>query len=69
MADMVAITELELVVASIRSVEEIERAILAGAEHVTVPLAVLRELIDHPLSRDAIAEFARAARASGRKRR
>jgi transaldolase len=69
MADMVAITELELVVASIRNVEEVERAILAGAEHVTVPLAVLRELIDHPLSRQAIADFARAARGLGRRRR
>lgn len=69
MADMVAITELELVVASIRNVEEIERAVLAGADHVTVPLPVLRELIDHPLSRQAIAEFARAARSLGKKRR
>jgi transaldolase len=69
MADVVAITELELVVASIRSVEEMERAILAGAAHVTVPLAVLRELIDHPLSRQAIAEFARAARGLERRRR
>lgn len=69
MADIVVITELELVVASIRSVEEIERAILAGAAHVTVPLAVLRELIDHPLSRQAIGEFARAARGLGRRRR
>ena len=69
MADMVAITELELVVASIRNVEEIERAILAGADHVTVPLSVLRELIEHPLSRQAIAEFARAARSLGKKRR
>ena len=69
MADVVVLTELELVVASIRSVEEVERAILAGAAHVTVPLAVLREFMDHPLSREAIAEFARAARGSGRRRR
>ncbi|MGQ9573064.1 MAG: transaldolase family protein [Chloroflexota bacterium] len=69
MADMVATTELELVVASIRSTEEIERAILAGAAHVTVPLVVLRELVDHPLSRQAIAEFARAARGLERRRR
>jgi transaldolase len=69
MADMVVGTELELVVASIRTVEEVERAILAGAEHVTVPLAVLQELIDHPLSAQAIAEFAKAARSPGRRRR
>lgn len=69
MADVVAITELELVVASIGSVEEIEQAILAGAAHVTAPLAVLRELMNHPLSRQAIAEFARTARGLGRRRR
>lgn len=69
MADMVAMTELELVVASIRSAEEVERAILAGAEHVTVPLAVVRELMDHPLSREAIGEFAKAARGRGKRGR
>ncbi len=62
MADVAAVTELELVVASIRNVEEMERAFLAGADNVTVPLAVIHELVDHPLSRDAIAEFARAAK-------
>jgi transaldolase len=62
MAEVAAATDLELVVASIRSVEEMERALLAGADHVTLPFAVLQELIDHPLSRQAIAEFAAAAK-------
>ncbi len=62
MSDVVATTEIELVVASIRSVEEMERTFLAGADHVTMPLAVIQELVDHPLSRDAIADFARSAK-------
>jgi len=62
MAQVAAATDLELVVASIRSVEEMERALLAGADHVTLPFAVIQELIDHPLSRQAIADFGAAAR-------
>jgi transaldolase len=65
MADVAAPTDLELVVASIRSVEEMERALLAGADHVTLPFAVIQELIDHPLSRQAIAEFAAAKNLKG----
>jgi transaldolase len=66
MAQVAAATDLELVVASIRSVEEMERALLAGADHVTVPFAVFQELIDHPLSRQAIAEFAAAVLSSSK---
>ena len=62
MAQVAAPTDLELVVASIRNVEEMERALLAGADHVTLPFAVIQELIDHPLSRQAIADFAAAAK-------
>jgi transaldolase len=62
MAEIAAPTDLELVVASIRNVEEMERALLAGADHVTLPFAVIQELIDHPLSRQAIADFAAAAK-------
>lgn len=62
MAEVVAMTEIELVVASIRNVEEMERAFLAGADHVTVSLTVIKELVDHPLSHEAIADFARAAK-------
>jgi transaldolase len=61
MAQVAATTDLELVVASIRNVEEMERALLAGADHVTLPFAVIQELVDHPLSRQAIADFAAAA--------
>lgn len=62
MAEIAAPTDLELVVASIRNVEEMERALLAGADHVTLPFAVIQEIIDHPLSRQAIADFAAAAK-------
>jgi len=62
MVQVAAATDIELVVASIRSVEEMERALLAGADHVTLPFAVIQELIDHPLSRQAIADFGAAAR-------
>jgi transaldolase len=61
MAQIASTSDLELVVASIKNVEEMERAILAGADHVTLPFAVVEEIIDHPLSRQAIADFAAAA--------
>ena len=62
MALIASTSDIELVVASIRNVEEMERALLAGADHVTLPFAVIQELIDHPLSRQAIADFAAAAK-------
>jgi transaldolase len=62
MAQIASTSDLELVVASIKNVEEMERAILAGADHVTLPFAVVEEIVDHPLSRQAIADFAAAAK-------
>jgi transaldolase len=62
MAEIASTSDLELVVASIKSVDEMELAILAGADHVTLPFAVIQEIIDHPLSRQAIADFAAAAK-------
>jgi transaldolase len=62
MAEIASTSDLELVVASIRNVEEMERAILAGADHVTLPFTVVQELVDHALSRQAIADFAAAAK-------
>lgn len=49
----------EIVAASIKTSEEAAGAILAGADHLTLPLAVIRELGEHPLSQQAIAEFDR----------
>jgi transaldolase len=65
-AEMFAVTELcgrkaEIVAASIKSSDEAERAFLAGAHHLTMPLPVLLELGNHRFSDDAIAEFNRTA--------
>jgi len=54
----------ELLAASLRSVEEVVASLSAGAHHVTLPLALIREMAAHPLSEQAIAEFARIARPS-----
>jgi transaldolase len=54
----------ELLAASLRSVEEVVASLSAGAHHVTLPLALIREMATHPLSEQAIAEFARIARPS-----
>lgn len=55
-----ATRRIEVLAASLKSPEEALQAALAGAHHVSLPLAVLLAMGDHPLSRDAIAEFDRA---------
>lgn len=55
-------TRTEIMVASLKSVGEVVQAVLAGAQHVTIPLPLLAEMGDHPLSEQAIEEFARATR-------
>lgn len=52
----------EVLAASIKSPEEAVDTLLAGAQHLSMPLAVLRTLGDHALSVEAIAEFARATK-------
>ena len=47
----------EILAASIKSPEEAVKAILAGADHLTLPLDILLALGNHPLSDAAIAEF------------
>jgi transaldolase len=49
-----------ILAASIKSAEEATQAILAGANHLTLPLDVLVSLGNHPLSDTAIEEFAQA---------
>ncbi|RLC60695.1 MAG: transaldolase [Chloroflexota bacterium] len=66
-AEIAAVVEVtggtsEVLAASFRSVSEVVGAVLAGADHVTVPLNLLLALGDHPLSEQAIAEFAQAGR-------
>jgi transaldolase len=51
----------EIVAASVKSPEEAVQTLLAGAHHLTLPLAVLQAMGQHPLSDEAIAAFANDA--------
>jgi transaldolase len=55
-------TPTEILVASLKSTNEVVQAVIAGAQHVTIPLPLLIEMGNHPLSDQAIAEFDRAVR-------
>lgn len=48
----------EILAASLKSPTEVVAALIHGAHHVTVPLAVIREMAEHRLSTLAIEEFA-----------
>ena len=50
----------EILAASIKSADEATQAVLAGANHLTLPLDILLGLGIHPLSDAAIEEFSRA---------
>jgi transaldolase len=47
----------EVLVASVRSPRHVTEAALAGAQIVTVPIDVLRQMIHHPLTEAGIARF------------
>lgn len=51
-----------ILVASLKSPSEVVQAVIAGAHHVTLPLPLLLEMGDHPLSDQAAEEFERAVR-------
>jgi transaldolase len=51
-----------ILAASVKSGEQAVEAVLQGAHAITAPLAVLEQLIDHPLSDSAVAEFDAAVR-------
>ncbi len=53
-------TSTTILVASLKSAQEVVQAILAGAHHVTIPLPLLKEMGNHPLSEQTIEEFARS---------
>lgn len=57
-------TPTTLLVASLKSAGEVVQSVIAGAHHVTIPLPLLMELGNHPLSDQAIEEFARSAAGS-----
>lgn len=52
----------EVLAASVKSPEEAVDVLCAGAQHITVPWPVLAAMADHPLTAQALAEFAAAAR-------
>ncbi len=56
-------TPTEILVASLKSTAEVVQAVIAGAQHVTIPLPLMLEMGNHPLSDQAIEEFGRAVRA------
>jgi transaldolase len=51
----------EVLAASIKSPQEAVQTLLAGAHHVSAPLAILLAMGHDPLSEQAVADFARAA--------
>ena len=51
----------EIIAASIKSPEEAVATVLAGAHHLTLPLSVIEAMGAHPLSEQAIEEFAKAS--------
>ncbi|MFM8333727.1 MAG: transaldolase family protein [Candidatus Methylumidiphilus sp.] len=54
-------TPTTIMVASLKTASEVVQALLAGAHHLTIPLPLLIEMGNHPLSEQAIEEFGRAA--------
>jgi len=46
-----------LLVASVKSIEEMEKVILQGAQQVTVPMSLLRESLTHPITVEALEQF------------
>ena len=55
-------SETEILVASLKTPGQVVESIIAGAHHVTIPLALIQEMGNHPLSDQAILEFSRVAR-------
>jgi len=55
--------DVEILAASIKSADEATQAMLAGANHLTLPMDILLSLGNHPLSDAAIDEFGRAGQA------
>jgi transaldolase len=51
---------MDIIAASVKDPDEAVATLLAGAHGLTLPLAVIQAMANHPLSDAAIAEFARA---------
>ena len=52
---------IEIIAASIKTPEQAVATLLAGAHHLTLPIAVIEAMGEHDLSRAAIDEFAKSA--------
>ncbi|WP_446372025.1 transaldolase family protein [Coleofasciculus sp. D1-CHI-01] len=52
----------EILAASLKSPEEAARALIAGADHLTLPLEMLNAMTTHNLSKQTIDEFAQKGR-------
>jgi transaldolase len=50
-------TQTEVLAASLKTVDEVVATLLAGADHVTIPLDLILAMGEHELSRRAIEEF------------
>jgi transaldolase len=57
MARLLHGTQTEILAASLKSVDEVTAALLAGAQHVTIPLDLILAMGEHDLSWQAIEEF------------
>jgi transaldolase len=57
-AQVLADSQVEILAASLKSVEEAVAAFLTGAQHITVPFEVLANLHVHPLSAKTLEQFA-----------
>lgn len=55
-------TQTEILAASLKSVDEVVAATLAGAHHVTLPLDLILAMGEHPFSQQAIEEFSASVR-------
>ncbi len=58
MATVLKGSGVEILAASIKSPEEAAASIQAGADHLTVPLAMLQAIATHELSHQTVADFA-----------
>lgn len=52
-------SQTEVLAASLKSSDECVAAARSGAPHLTAPLAVLRSLLEHPVSQETLSAFAR----------
>jgi len=59
--------ETQILAASIRSVNHISECALIGADVVTAPPAILRKLVDHPLTKNGLDAFMRDWAETGQK--